>query len=181
MEKLNYFGNSDILDKHKVAFLCSRKYPPELVLKSYDWAIEQRNKGVCVISGFHSQIEKDVFHFLLKGTQPIILVLARGIKKNWSVEIRKALDDNRLLIISPFPDSVRRVSEKTALRRNLYMIEIADEVLVAHAEKGGQIEKLLINEKKVKWIDGGVSGGGREKSETMIKEEYQYSELTGKN
>lgn len=56
-------GNSNILDLPKVGFLCSRKIPVDIILKTYDWAIEQREKGICVISGFHSKIEKDVFHF----------------------------------------------------------------------------------------------------------------------
>jgi hypothetical protein len=41
-----------------------------VVLKCYDWAIEEREAGNFVISGFHSQIEKDVLHYLLKGKQP---------------------------------------------------------------------------------------------------------------
>jgi len=153
LENIFYFGNKNILLSHKIAFLCSRKYPPEIVLKSYDWAIEQRNKGVCVISGFHSQIEKDVLHFLLKSTQPVIMVLARGMKKNWEPEIRKALEENRLLIVSPFPESVNRISNVTALKRNQYMVEIADEIVVAHAEKDGQIEKILPDVKKIRWIN----------------------------
>ena len=38
--------------------MCSRKVPADIILKSYDWAIEQREKGRCVVSEFHSQIEK---------------------------------------------------------------------------------------------------------------------------
>jgi len=61
-DNINYMGNKEILKSHKIAFLCSRKCPADVILKSYDWAIEQREKGVCVISGFHSKIEKDVLH-----------------------------------------------------------------------------------------------------------------------
>ena len=66
-------GNEILLELKKTAFLCSRKIPASVVLKCYDWAIAQRESGNCVISGFHSQIEKDVFHYLLKGQQPIII------------------------------------------------------------------------------------------------------------
>lgn len=84
---LHYIGNKQILEHFKIAFLCSRKCPANIILKSYDWAVEQREKGVCVISGFHSKIEKDVLHYLLKGNQPIILVLARGLKKRLEPEL----------------------------------------------------------------------------------------------
>ena len=64
-------GNTELLKLRKTAFLCSRKIPASAVLTCYDWAIEQREKGSCIISGFHSKIEKDVFHYLIDGRQPI--------------------------------------------------------------------------------------------------------------
>ncbi len=63
-----YHGNQDILKNYKVGFLCSRRCPAEVVLKSYDWAREQRENGITVVCGNHSQIEKDIFEILLKGT-----------------------------------------------------------------------------------------------------------------
>lgn len=67
MEIKEQLGNKELLQLNKTAFLCSRKIPASVVLKCYDWAIEQRDKGKCIISGFHSQLEKDVLHYLLKG------------------------------------------------------------------------------------------------------------------
>ncbi|MFQ5788182.1 MAG: hypothetical protein ACE5H1_09405 [Thermodesulfobacteriota bacterium] len=57
---LKFLGNKKLLDKHKTAFLCSRKCPSDIILRSLDWAKEKKDKGECVISGFHSRIEKDV-------------------------------------------------------------------------------------------------------------------------
>ncbi len=87
MQEANQLGNLELLNLPKTAFLCSRKVPASVVLKSYDWALEQREKGNCVISGFQSQLEKDVLHYLLKGHQPIILVLARGMRKRIEPEL----------------------------------------------------------------------------------------------
>jgi hypothetical protein len=95
-------GNKNILKLHKTSFLCSRDIPASIVLKCYDWAVEERDKGTCVISGFHSRIEKDVFHYLLAGTQPVIMALARGIKKRIEPELKKEIDKGRLLIVTPF-------------------------------------------------------------------------------
>ncbi len=64
---MEYSGNKEILKNHKTAFLCSRKCPADIVLKSLDWAKNKKDKGECVISCFHSRIEKDVFDILLKG------------------------------------------------------------------------------------------------------------------
>lgn len=139
----NYIGNLSILDFSKTAFLCSRKCPAEIILKSYDWAIEQRKKGNCIISGFHSKIEKDVLHYLLKGTQPVILALARGLKKREAnKEIVKAINEKRLLIITPFEKKIKRVTQKTAKIRNEFMAKLSDEIFIAYASKGGNIDAL---------------------------------------
>ncbi len=136
-------GNNELLKLPKTAFLCSRKVSASVVLKCYDWAIAQRDAGHCVISGFHSQLEKDVLHYLLKGTQPIIVVLGRGMKKRLEPELQKALDQNRLLIISPFSVDVKRTSEKTAQIRNRMMIEMAENITVGFVSNGGLLEALI--------------------------------------
>jgi len=78
---MEYFGNTEILKHNKTGFLSSRKCPAEVVLKSCEWAKKQRAEGNCVVCGNHSQIEKDVFETLLKGKQPLVLVLPRGLKR----------------------------------------------------------------------------------------------------
>jgi len=145
-------GNIELLKNQKTVFLCSRKVSASAVLKCYDWAIEQREKGVCVISSFHSQIEKDVLHYLLKGHQPIILALARGLKEKLEPEFEKPLEQGRLLIISPFEKSIKRVTEQTAEIRNKMMVELADNITIGYARAGGQLEKLLtmINKKVIR-------------------------------
>ncbi len=141
---LHYLGNTEILNHHKIAFICSRRCPAQVVMKSYDWAIEKRNAKTCVLSGNHSQIEKDVLHYLLKGEQSIIVALARGLKKRLEPELAEALSKNRLLIITPFPSSVTRVTQETANQRNEFMAELADEIFVAYAQPGGNVEHRIL-------------------------------------
>lgn len=136
-------GNVDLLKLNITAFLCSRKVPARAVLKCYDWAIAQREQGNCVASGFHSQLEKDVLHYLLKGTQPIIVALARGLKKRLEPAFQKPMKEGRLLIVTPFTTDIRRVTEQTAAIRNEMMLKLADCVTLGYASKGGQLEKLL--------------------------------------
>ena len=64
-------GNVEILNLHKTAFLCSQKYPAEIILKSYDWAIEQLKQGILN----HSQIEKKTLHELRPYHSSIIIFL----------------------------------------------------------------------------------------------------------
>jgi hypothetical protein len=141
---LNHLGNDNILRMDKTAFLCSRRVPASIVLKSFDWAREMCREQRCVISGNHSQIEKDVFHFLLKGNQPLILALARGLKQRIRPELQVALSNNRLLIVTSFENKIKRISQETANKRNAMMAEMADELFVAYAQSGGLVERLVI-------------------------------------
>jgi predicted Rossmann fold nucleotide-binding protein DprA/Smf involved in DNA uptake len=145
---MHTLGNTGLLELPKTAFLCSRKVPASVVLKCYDWAIAQREQGNCVISGFHSQIEKDVLYYLLKGQQPVIVALARGLKEKLESEFEKPLMEGRLLIITSFDKTIKRVTAKTAITRNEMMIALADTITVGFAAEGGLLEKSLLTSSK---------------------------------
>ena len=67
-----------------------------------------------VISGFHSSVEKEVLTTLLQGTAPIIVCSARSIENmRISAKWRPAINDGRMLIISPFPKNQRRATKET--------------------------------------------------------------------
>ncbi|WP_373782409.1 DNA-processing protein DprA [Bacteroides heparinolyticus] len=122
-----YLGNEELLKLRKTAFLASSTISSETVLKVYDWATDMRSRGECIVSGFNSKLEQDVLHFLLKGSQPIILVLARRMYKVVPDELREALAQNRLLIVSV--SSAARQSKDTAMMRNRRLCEMADKIL----------------------------------------------------
>lgn len=124
---VEYFGNKELLKLKKTAFLASSTISSDTVLKCYDWATEMRSQGKCVVSGFSSKLEQDVLHFLLKGTQPIIIVLARRMYRIIPKELETAIEQNRLLIISVC--NANRQSKTTALARNKYICEISDKIL----------------------------------------------------
>lgn len=135
-----YLGNKDLLNLPKTAFLASNTISSETVLRCYDWATEMSHQGRCVVSGFSSKLEKDVLHFLLKGNQPIIMVLARQMYKVVPTDLKEALEQNRLLIIST--SQATRQSRATALARNRYVCEMADEIMLVGAAEGNSLFEL---------------------------------------
>lgn len=123
----NYLGNKELLKWRKIGFLASRKISSSVILPTLDWAVEtSKQTDMAVVSGFHSRLEKDVLQFLLQGKCGIIVVLARGIYRKLPKVYEKAMNENRLLIIALEKDTVTRVSEYTAHRRNEYVINISD-------------------------------------------------------
>lgn len=137
---MDYLGNMSLLNVPKTAFLASSTIPVDMVLSCYDWAVKMRNEGRCIISGFSSRLEKDVWDFLVDGKQPIILVLAREMYKKIPQELQSLLDADRLLIIS-ITKAVRQ-SKTTAQARNRYICELADEILIVGLNETSSLNKL---------------------------------------
>ena len=135
---MEYLGNKELLKLHKTAFLASSTIPPDMVLRCYDWATA-KHEG-CVVSGFSSKLEQDVLHFLLKAKCPIILVLARCMSKVIPEELKEALEQDRLLIIS-ISKAVRQ-SKVTAHARNHYICELADQILFVGVTEKSSLYRL---------------------------------------
>ena len=124
-----YLGNKVLLKKRKVGFLASRKISTLSVLPTLDWAMQMsKQEEIAIVSGFHSRMEKDVLKILLQGKCGIIIVLARGMYRKIPLEYTEALLQQRILFISFEKDSVTRVSEISAHRRNEYVKSLADEM-----------------------------------------------------
>lgn len=141
-DQLSALGNLDLLALPKRALFCSARCPGGVILRAYDQAAKWRDTGRCVISGFHSPVEKECLEILLRGTQPIIICPARSLPQRVLPDWEKPLADGRLLILSGFNESERRVTSELAARRNEFVAAIADEVWFVHITPGGQMERL---------------------------------------
>ena len=137
---MEYLGNKELMNLPKTAFLASSTIPPEMVLHCYDWAAGKHDR--CVVSGFSSKLERDVLHFLLKAKCPVILVLARQMYKVVPEELKEALEQDRLLIIST-TNAVRQ-SKVTALSRNRYICVLADEILFIGVNEKSSLHSLQV-------------------------------------
>ena len=81
-----------------------------------------------MVSGFHSQMEKEVLKILLRGKCGIIVILARGMYRQVPKCYEEALRQNRLLILSYEKDNLTRISERTAHKRNEWVVSLSDEI-----------------------------------------------------
>ena len=136
-------GDPASLSQPKTALFCSVRCPGDAILGAYDTARKLRDQGVTVVSGFHSPVEKECLRILLRGKQPIIICLARALEKiRLPSDWQRALEAGRLLILSPFEKRPRRPTVESAQQRNELVAALADEVVLFHATRGGQIEQI---------------------------------------
>lgn len=147
---LTALGNTDALNTPKTAFFCSANTPGSAILPAHDAARDLRDSGTTVISGFHSTIEKECLQILLRGKQPIIICPGRAIQTaRISGDLRAAFDAGRLLFLSPFASTPKRVTKESAALRNELVAALADDAFIAHASPGGETARLL--EKLAAW------------------------------
>ena len=140
---ISIVGAPTLLSAPMTAFLCSKETPGATILKAFDQAAAWRDVGRCVISGFHSPLEQQCLDILLRGKQPIVMALARGLGNlRLPAAQRKAHDDGRLTIISPFPAEERRATADLARQRNRFVAALADEVVFAFVSPGGGLSLL---------------------------------------
>lgn len=140
---LTAVGNLSILANRKIALFCSARCPGDAILNTFDLARRWRDEERCVISGFHSPIERECLHILLRGRQPIIICPARAIEgMRIPTECRAAFEAGRLLFLSPFVKQPKRVTKDSALRRNEVVAALAGSAYIAHVSPGGQTARI---------------------------------------
>lgn len=136
-------GNPDILQNKTLAVFSSVKCPGSIILKTYDLMHQLRDKGITVISGFHSPMEKECLNILLKGKQPVIICPARSVEgMRIKTEYKKPLEEGRLLMLAAFTEKENRVSSELALERNRFVAAISDRIFIAYAEAAGKTEQF---------------------------------------
>ena len=151
---VSLLGDPALLDRKPIALFCSVHCPGDLILQSYDLARTLRAYPATLTGGFQSPIEKEFLELLLRqpASQPgraappspsVIICPARGlatmrIPRPW----HHPLAAGRLLLLSTFPDSLRRPTAASASRRNTCVASLAHRILILHAKQGGKTEAL---------------------------------------
>lgn len=136
-------GNLEILDNATTALFCSTACPASVLLQALDHTRDLRDRGVTVISGFHSPVERECLTILLRGSQPLVICPARGLEAmRMPAEWREPLQQHRLLMLSPFGSGERRVSASLAETRNEFVLALAKEVWLAYIAPGGCTVRL---------------------------------------
>ncbi|MBJ6723266.1 DNA-processing protein DprA [Geomesophilobacter sediminis] len=139
---LHTLGNTDLLALRKIAFLCSRRSPESACRKALAWAATAGRAGGCIVSGCQSAVEKDLFRALATQCQPMIVVLARGLRQPPEAEFAGLLAAGRLLLMTRYAATVTHPCEEKCLQRNRLMMELSDEIVVGYAAPGGTLQRL---------------------------------------
>ena len=98
-----------------------------------------------VIGGFQSPIEQEFLIGLLRGTTGVVVCPARTLHAVSMAPYEVALQQSRLLLLSPFAAYERRMTRQTCERRNKFVATVADRVFVSYAAPHGMVERLCLD------------------------------------
>jgi predicted Rossmann fold nucleotide-binding protein DprA/Smf involved in DNA uptake len=137
--RLYALGDIAIIRNRLVGLVCSIRCPGSIVIKTFDAIRDLRDAGAVIVGGFHSPMERQCLDILLRGSQPMVLCAARGLTGLRLGRLaRRAVSENRLVVISPFEQSIRRTTAAKAMVRNDLVAALATVVWVPHAVPGGK-------------------------------------------
>lgn len=139
---LHVVGDGSVLNTIDLALLCSVSCPGSVIIKTFDAVRDIRDAGVVVAGGFHSPMERDCLHFLLRGPQHAVLSPAHGVDTLCIGSAEEAaVREGRLIVVSVFEADVLRATPEAAVRRNQFVSATADTLLVPYAVAGGKVEQ----------------------------------------
>ena len=142
-DRKKFIGNMSLLGLSKTAYLCSMTDDKTIINKSIEWANKYKDKEICIISGFQSPAEMAVLEVLLEGNVKIIMVLAKSIFKKCPEKYKKAVEEGRMLIISPFENVEAVTTKDSARRRNQYVMNHSNNMVVGYITKLGMLESMV--------------------------------------
>ncbi len=133
-------GNPALLNREKIAMLCSRNCSPE----SLDAAIRRAKASGpqhCFLSGFHSPPEEAILDALLHSAARIICCPAWGIDTmKIPTDWLPALEANRMLILEMRD---REGDLAAAEQRNRFVLDCAERRWIPHVSRGGMLDRLV--------------------------------------
>ena len=89
-------------------------------------------------------MERAVFKEGLAHKRPLIWVKPWGLEDGvLAAPVRRAVDEGRLLVVSPFADSIEAPSVRRAAWCNQYVLAHCDRLIVGHLNPGGMLSCVL--------------------------------------
>lgn len=146
MKVTETIGNAELWNKEKTLFLCSKHAPLGCYEAVFEWVEEQvlhvdrlkHDASECVVCFNTSELEEEVLKALLVCCVPTVLVVLDRFGDNNNVQISRALEENRLLIMVLKLEKSDGKSNKVSIR-NKYVIDRVQHIVC------GPIDPIGIN------------------------------------
>ena len=147
MQIIETIGNQNLMNREKTLFLCSKMTPIGLYGKVFKWTDSLTEKD-CIACFNSTDMESEVLKALLVAKVPTILFVMNRFTDENNIQIERALQENRMLIVVLRRDEPSGKGASPRLR-NEYVLSICQHVVCGYVNKNGSVFPLLAGRKDV--------------------------------
>ena len=151
MQIVNEIGNRTLKEREKTLFLSSKRAPISLYDIIFDW-VDSLTKEDCVVCFNTSELESEVMKALLVNGIPTILVVMNAFTDRHNVQIQKALQEDRILIVVLKRDEERGKGQTPRLRNEFVMGKV-EHIVCGYIDRNGSIFPLLAGKENVRFLE----------------------------
>ena len=148
MQVIMTIGNRDLPDREKTLFLCSKRTPIELYEYVFKWTDSLSDKD-CIACFNSTDMEAEVLKALLVSKIPTVLFVMNRFTDINNLQIERALQENRMLIVVLRRDEPRGKGATPRLR-NAYVLSLCQHVVSGFVNKNGMVFSLLAGKNNVR-------------------------------
>ena len=147
MQIIETIGNQNLMNREKTLFLCSKMTPIGLYGKVFKWTDSLTDKD-CIACFNSTDMESEVLKALLVAKVPTILFVMNRFTDGNNIQIERALQENRMLIVVLRRDEPRGKGATPRLR-NEYVLSICQHVICGYVNKNGSVFPMLAGREDV--------------------------------
>ena len=140
-------GNQDLMNRDKTLFLCSKQTPVGLYEHVFRWT-DSLTENDCVACFNSTEMEAEVLKALLVTKIPTVLFVMNRFTDVNNIQIERALQEQRMLIVVLKRDEPKGKGLTPRLR-NEYVLSLCQHVVCGYVNKNGSVFALLAGHSNV--------------------------------
>jgi hypothetical protein len=148
MQIIKTIGNKDLLERKKTLFLCSKQTPIALYEHIFRWTDSLTEKD-CIACFNSTEMEEEVVKALLVSRIPTVLYVMNRFTDVNNIQIERALQEKRMLIVVLKRDEPKGKGLTPRLR-NEYVLSVVQHVVCGYVNKNGSVFPLLVGQQNIK-------------------------------
>lgn len=152
MQIVQQIGNVELLKRDKDLFLCSKRTPLNLYDDVFRWADSLTTED-CIACFNSTEMEAEVLKALLVARIPTVLYVMNRFTDVNNIQVERALQEGRLLIVVLRRDESRNKGQTPRLR-NEFVLSQCKHVVCGYVNKNGSVFGLLAGRENVRWLIG---------------------------
>lgn len=147
-------GDESLLGNNLLGVISSSVRPPNITFRTLELFQQIQDAGIVLAGGFDASANYVWLDYLLQAKRPFILCTSKGIGDRLPDYLQRALKSGYLLLVSPFPRTIRRTSSKRGRTRDQFVAYISSAIFMPYANPDEDlIGEVLAGRKPVFAVD----------------------------